>query len=82
MNKFEYDKITPGTSIDEIEEQIGKPYKVIPEKDGSVTLQYVERIEVGPGIVELRLYTLHTSEGKVIEKDCKVNSGSVDFRIN
>lgn len=67
----DYAQVKTDEPIASIEEKWGPPYAVRDRKDGSQEYEYIERIEVGNGIVSDNHYILVVRDGKVIGKYLK-----------
>ena len=66
-----YDKVQMGTSIAQLQSDIGKPY-AIHKKEGNITeYEYIERIDTGNNLVAENHYFLIVEDGKVVGKYVK-----------
>lgn len=68
MTKENFDDISLGTSIKEVEEQAGKPYAVHDKPGGKAEYEYIERIDMGNHLLFENHYFLMVSEGQVVSK--------------
>ena len=66
-----YDKIQTGTSIAEVQSDIGKPYSIHKKEGGIVEYEYIERIDTGNNVVAENHYFLIVEDGKVTGKYMK-----------
>lgn len=80
ISQREFEQIQVGQPINEMQEFIGSPYDVKKEKDGSMTYRYIERIEVGPGIIQQNTYLFKVINGKVVDKQCIDNSSRINIK--
>jgi hypothetical protein len=80
MSRSSFEQIPIGAPIASVHQQTGAPYEIERHSDGSQTHRYIERIEIGPNAVDQTTYTLRVSNGAVVDKQCTVNSSTVDIR--
>ncbi len=67
MTHSDYDNIQLGTSIAQVQSEIGKPYS-IHHKDGVDEYEYIERIDSGNNLIAENHYFLIVEDGKVTGK--------------
>ena len=63
-----YDKVQMGTSIAQLESDIGKPYAIHTKEGNIVEYEYIERIDTGNNLVAENHYFLIVENGKVVGK--------------
>jgi hypothetical protein len=68
MTYADYDKVEMGTSIVQLQSEIGKPYTIHTKEGGIVEYEYIERINTGNNLVAENHYFLIVEEGKVVGK--------------
>lgn len=68
MTRSDYENITVGTPISEVEQKYGQPITIKKYKDGTQGYQYVERIMMGEETVQQNWYTIIVKNGQVISK--------------
>lgn len=68
MTDRSFCEIDIGVSIDSIQCQVGDPYAICIREDGAEEYQYIERIDLGNGIVMEKHYFILIRDGKVISK--------------
>lgn len=74
MTQPTYERISIGTSVEEMQELAGNPYEIKNAGSGVQYYRYIERFEIAPGQVNQNNYILTVSNGLVIDK--KVTSDS------
>jgi hypothetical protein len=74
MKQSDYETIQIGTPVESLKDLVGAPYRIIREGDGSRTFQYIERIEIGPGAIEQRIYSLRVQNERIVGKKCSIDS--------
>lgn len=72
MNSFY--EVPIGATQPEVIATVGEPYSIQRKADGTVELEYIERIKEGARNLEERRYIITLKDGKVISK--KVKQGS------
>lgn len=60
--------IDMGVSIESVQCQVGDPYAICIREDGAEEHQYIERIDLGGGLVMEKQYFLVVKNNKVISK--------------
>ena len=68
MTRNNFDEISVGSSVLEVEKKAGKPFAVYKQEGGDVEYEYIERIFLGEELLEERHYFLIIKEGKVVSK--------------
>jgi hypothetical protein len=68
MTRQTYSDIEVGSSITQVEQKVGNPYKIRPLQDGTEEYEYIERIPMGQEVVEENHYFLIVKDGKVFAK--------------
>ncbi|MBS0620648.1 MAG: hypothetical protein JSS61_04220 [Verrucomicrobia bacterium] len=71
MSYDTYAHLDLGTSVSEMESQVGTPYAIHVKSDGSEEYEYIERIEVGNSLVSVNHYYILIREGKIAGKYVK-----------
>ena len=71
MTYESYDKIQTGTSIAQVQSDIGKPYAIHNKKGNIVEYEYIERIDTGNNLVAENHYFLIVENGQVVGKYMK-----------
>ena len=74
MTRYGFADIEPGMTIAEVEKNYGKPFQIHSRDGNSDVYEYVERIMIGPQVVEQRSYYLIVSKQKVVGKYMKYSS--------
>ncbi len=68
MTYSKYNDVQLGTSIEQLEAQMGTAYSVHKKKDGTTEYEYIERIDAGNTLVAENHYFLIVQDGKVVGK--------------
>lgn len=66
-----YDNVKMGTSIADVQSDLGKPYAIHKKEGGIVEYEYIERIDTGNNLVAENHYFLIVEDGKVTGKYVK-----------
>lgn len=74
MTRSDYAEVQVGMTAQEIEQQFGKPYKIVSKGEGKETYEYIEKIMMGTQVIEQRRYYIVIQEGKVVGKYMKVSN--------
>ena len=68
MTKENFDEISLGTSIREVETSAGTPYAIHDKPGGKTEYEYIERIDMGNHLLFENHYFIMVSEGQVVSK--------------
>ncbi|VHO00844.1 hypothetical protein [Candidatus Rhabdochlamydia sp. T3358] len=68
MTDRSFCEIEMGVFINEIQCQVGDPYAICIREDGAEEYQYIERIDLGNGLVMEKHYFLIVKDDRVISK--------------
>jgi hypothetical protein len=68
MTRNDFEDITIGTSVAEVEERVGSPYKIYSKPGDVEEYEYIERMNVGGDRVFQNHYYLTIIDGKVVGK--------------
>lgn len=68
MTRQNFDEIQVGSSVKQIETQVGKPFAVYGHGTGAWEYEYIERISMGEEVIEENHYFLIVKDGKVVSK--------------
>ncbi|MDQ5956082.1 MAG: hypothetical protein ACH349_06200 [Candidatus Rhabdochlamydia sp.] len=68
MTDRSFCEIEMGVPINEIQCQVGDPYAICIREDGAEEYQYIERIDLGNGLVMEKRYFLIVKDDRVISK--------------
>ena len=68
MTRENFDEISLGTPISEVEEKMGTPYDIHSIKGGKEEYEYIERIDMGNHLVSENHYFLVVYDGQVVGK--------------
>ncbi len=71
MTYSDYDKVQIGTTVGELQSEIGQPYAIHAKEAGTEEYEYVERIDSGNNLIAENHYFLIVKDGKVIGKYMK-----------
>lgn len=74
MTRDKYAEVEIGMSMQDIEKQYGKPYKIVSKGEGKETYEYIEKITMGTQVIEQRRYYIVIEDGKVVGKYMKVSN--------
>jgi outer membrane protein assembly factor BamE (lipoprotein component of BamABCDE complex) len=74
MTQSSFADIEPGMSIADVEKNYGKPFQVHSRDGNSDIYEYIERIMIGPQVVEQRSYYLIVANNKVVGKYMKYST--------
>lgn len=73
MTVDDFANIDIGTPIVQVEKKYGRPVKIFSKGDGQV-YEYVERINMGTQLIEMRRYYLVVKNGAVVNKYVNYNN--------
>jgi len=71
MTMESFSEVMVGTSEQDLEKKVGKPYKVTKIDDNVKVYEYIERVEVGGRVIEERHYLFTIENGQVTSKKMK-----------
>ena len=74
MTMSSFYEVSLGSSSKELVDQMGEPYAVHKNEDGSLEYEYIERVKIGARDVEERRYFLLIRDGKVASKRVEQSS--------
>ena len=75
MTRPSYEELTPGMTLREVEARVGKPWEINPMPLGQFEAIYSERMPLGSGQREERLYILQFRDGRLVNKRLELVSG-------
>ncbi len=76
-----FEQIPIGSSILEVEAQVGSPYRVTTPKAGVQHYYYIERIQTTPNSISQNTYVLTVVDGQVVDKQSLNESSPFNFQI-
>jgi outer membrane protein assembly factor BamE (lipoprotein component of BamABCDE complex) len=68
MTRNEFDGITVGMTVQEVEDCVGTPYAVCKRADGTEEHEYIERVNIGGDRIFQNHYFLTIMDGRVVGK--------------
>lgn len=82
MTAKAYERIPIGSSVAEVEAQVGLPYRMTSPQAGVQQYYYLERIETGPGSLSQNTYVLTIVDGEVVNKQRLNEFNSLNLQIH
>lgn len=74
-----FERIQPGTPMEQVEAEFGSPYSSENLTNGFQEYTYVQRIPIAKGVVDQVTYILYVCKGKVMSKNIKTDQSVLDL---